>query len=47
MGRQLGAIVKMCVKCRRLVPIETLVCPDCGGLLFETVDLENEEEHNG
>ena len=36
-------IIKMCIKCRRLVQIGTLVCPDCGGILFETVGLDNEE----
>jgi len=36
--------VKMCIKCWRLVPIDTLVCPNCGGILFETVDLAEEDD---
>ena len=40
----MGTIVKMCVKCQRLLSIDSLVCPDCGGVLFETVDLMVESE---
>ena len=39
-------VVKMCIKCHRLVPTDTLVCPDCGGILFQTVELDR-EKHNG
>ena len=39
--------VKMCVKCNRLLPSDTIVCPDCGGILFETVNFDTGEEHNG
>ena len=44
----MGTIVKMCVRCQRLVPLDTLTCSECGGVLFENVDLNsNGEEHNG
>ena len=35
--------VKMCVKCHRLLPIDTLTCPDCDGVLFLTVELDGED----
>ena len=38
--------IKMCIKCHRLVPTDTLVCSDCGGILFLMVKLDR-EKHNG
>ena len=35
------SIVKMCVKCHRLVSLDALVCTNCGGILFLTVNLDN------
>lgn len=34
-----NSIAKMCVKCKRIVPKDSTVCPECGGTVFETVDL--------
>ena len=42
-----SAIVKMCNSCMRLLPADTIACPDCGGILFSTVNLgvlDDEEE---
>lgn len=37
-----NTIVKMCVDCHRLVLADTLTCPDCGGTLFLTVELDED-----
>ena len=37
-------IVNMCVKCHRLLPLDALVCPSCGGILFLLVNLDNPSE---
>ena len=29
---------KICAKCHRILPLDTLVCPTCGGIIFEAVD---------
>ncbi len=38
---------KICVNCSRMLPLDTLdtlVCPSCGGIIFETVDLGGANE---
>ena len=35
---------KICVKCKMIVATETLVCPDCGGIIFESVDFGGRDE---
>ena len=34
---------KVCVKCNRILPLDTLVCPTCGGIIFETVDFGGDD----
>ena len=36
--------VKICTKCGRLVMPSVLVCPTCGGIIFEAVDLGGADE---
>ena len=36
--------VKICVKCSRLLLTEILICPTCGGIIFEAVDLGEADE---
>lgn len=40
-------IVKVCIKCHRLVLADTLVCLDCGGTLFMPAELDVTGEDNG
>lgn len=32
-------IVKICIKCKRILPKNSSVCPDCKGTTFELVNL--------
>ena len=39
-----NADAKICTKCGRIVPNDTLVCSDCGGIIFESVDFGGRDE---
>ena len=38
------AKAKICTKCGRIVLMDALLCPSCGGIIFETVDLGGANE---
>ena len=36
-----SSLAKVCVKCKRIVSLGTIVCPDCGSIMFADVELDN------